>query len=176
MAAFNPRERILIIITLICVGILVTDWLIITPLYQVWKERSERIDQLTIKIEEGKGLVKRKDSINKRWTQMIEQSLPPEETEAEKILFEKVDQWTRKSRIERSSLKRDWEVDKDTAPKMELRITAKGNLNTITRFLYELETDDISTRVDKLALSSQNDRGSDLKMDIVLTSRGLNDE
>jgi hypothetical protein len=61
------RELILKIAAGAVIGLFVLDRLVVTPALGAWKSQSERLTDLTKKVERGRQLLEREKSIRERW-------------------------------------------------------------------------------------------------------------
>ena len=162
----KQRERILIFAAIICLALLAGDKLILSPLSDLWIERSERISELKDLLRDGDFLVKREDVIKGRWDQMNSISLPQNMTEAENRILNSLNRWTQDSRINITSVKPRWAENDEAFMKLEFHASGNGNLASITRFLYELETDKEPLKVEELDITSRDESGNNLSLDL----------
>ena len=91
--AANRREHTLLVVALTCLGLLVCKSFVFGPIYANWKTRSERVAELESLVSRGEMLIDQKDSIERRWRTMHEQSLPTDTSEAENKVISAVGQW-----------------------------------------------------------------------------------
>ena len=162
----KQRERIFIIAAIICLALLAVDKLVIGPLYDLWKERSERICELEELLKDGNFLVKRENVIKDRWAQMNDNSLPQNMTESENRILNSLNRWTQNSRLNITSVKPRWAEDEDTFMKLEFHASGNGSLASITRFLYELESSGEPLKVEELDITTRDDSGNNLSLDL----------
>lgn len=161
---FKQRERILIILVFACLGLLAADRLVVTPLLKLWQERSARIAQLETALAEGRFLLDRKESIERRWNEMQARGLPIEAAAAQERVLQSVNRWAQTSRLAVKSLSF---VPAPAGDRQERRLLVvqtrlEGNLEQIARFLYELETDALALRLETMDISARDDPGSAL--------------
>ena len=167
--ALDPqqRQRVLLITALICVGLVILDRVVLRPYTAAWHARSEKIQQLKMKIQQGELLLRREAGLRRLWNQMLQASLPKDRSEAGNQLLQAVATWARKSQIIFTSMTPQWK-DGETQDYalLECRATATGSLNALARFLYYLETDPLPVRIEEVQISSEDDRGQKLRMTI----------
>lgn len=165
MAAKN-RERLLLIVALSAVGILAADKLIITPLGNLWSDRSARITSLKQSIERGGNLLERETTITRRWEEMQQTGLANNASVAEDAVLKAANRWGSESGVTFTSFKPQWiEYDGDYQT-YDCRANATGDLSAISRFIYELETDPLPIRAEEIEVASRDDSGSNLNLAI----------
>lgn len=174
---YRSRERLLVLVAVLCVGGFLADKVLITPLFSMWKERSKRITELKQDLKNGKDLVDREEGMKKRWRNMLDSSLPNDTAEAEEQVLGAMSRWTQESRISVNSLKPRWiEDDDEMFKKIECRVTAEGGIMGFARFLYELERDPLALRVEEIELTSSEDDGRALVLGVRFTGLILMEE
>src|SRR5260221_10582231 len=70
------RQQLLTMAAIVVVALFAADKLLLTPLGSFWSERSKQISTLRKKVEEGRQLIRRDDSLRSRWNQMRTNTLP----------------------------------------------------------------------------------------------------
>ena len=89
------------------VGLFLLDRIVISPAIDRWGEQTDRINALRQKVERGRQLLDRRDSIRNRWTEMMRANLPPEVSAAEGVAYQAIGRWVSASGITFSSLAPD---------------------------------------------------------------------
>jgi hypothetical protein len=160
----TPQQRLLVlkIAAAAIVGLLLADRMIISPLSARWHEQSDRIDALKAKVQRGRQLIDREDSIRTHWADMVRANLPEEVAAAENQAFKAVGRWARDSQITFTSLTPQWQTHDGGYKTLECRVSADGNQATIGRFIYELETDSIPVNLAECELTTRDAHGSQI--------------
>ncbi len=153
------RQQLLMILAVAAVALFAADKLLITPLTNSWKTRSNKIGELSKSIARGKGLVERERSIRSRWEQMRANTFPNNSSQAEQQVLKAFDTWARLSQVTLVSISPQWKHDADEYMTLECRVEASGDLNTVTRFLCELEKDPMAMRLQALEVSARDNDG-----------------
>jgi hypothetical protein len=167
------RERLLVIATLICVGLLVTDRFVIGPLWNVWAERSARIRELKKEIADGEPLVERQDAMRTRWGDMKNRALPVDVSVAEGRLLGALTDWSHESGLHSSSFKTQWTTHEDWK-EIEIQTAARGDIRAFRSFLESMRKDEIPVRLKSIEISSREDNGRDLSIRATFSSIVLN--
>lgn len=162
----KQRERLLVLTALLCLMALLGDRWVLSPLLRGWEARSARILQLRSMLDEGRSLLVREEVLLDRWNQMKRRSLPAEVSAAENEVLKSVSRWLEESRLSMTSLTpRRTEVEEDFK-RLEFRATGQGDLASITRFLYELESDPLPLRLEEIEMTARDDLGETLSVGV----------
>lgn len=166
----NPdvRKKWLIATAVTVVALFVADRFVLTPLASVWTGRSERIAELRGQVTEAQSLVERAGELERRWKEMIDESLPENKGDAEGFVLNKVSEWASGAGVEMSALKPRWRQDADP-PTLECSASGTGSMAQISKFLYALETGPAALRVEDIGLSAEDEKGSKLRMELRFT-------
>jgi hypothetical protein len=135
------RQQLLVLAAIAVVVGFVFDKLILPPLTGAWKQRTGQITELRQQVAHGKSLLQREQSIHRRWDQMRTNTLPSDTAVAEQQLMTAFDFWAQESRVSVLSITPQWKRDGDEYLSLECRVEAFGNLNTISRFIFDIEKD-----------------------------------
>lgn len=168
------RQQLLALAAAIGVGLLVGDRLILTPLTKSWKERSHRITELTKSVNQGSLILDREESIRSRWDQMRTNTLPASVSAAENEVLKGFERWSQESRISISSIKPQWKQGGDDFMTLECRADAFGNIQALTRFLYELEKDPLALKVEAVEITTRDNDGQQLTLGLQVSGLQLN--
>lgn len=166
------RQQMLIILAL-AVALLAGDKLLLTPLTKSWRERNVRIADLRKSVNQGGQLLEREQTIRERWETMRTNTLPQEVSQAEGAVLKAFDRWSEDSRISITSTQPQRKHNADDHMTVECRVDGFGSLETITRFLYEIEKDPIALKVDQVTLSARDNEGSQLTLGLQVSGLRL---
>ncbi|MGD0016563.1 MAG: type 4a pilus biogenesis protein PilO [Verrucomicrobiia bacterium] len=165
----EDRQKLLVILAIAGVALLAGDKLLITPLTGLWKEHARRISELRDNLDKGTALLAREQAIEDRWTSMQKSALPTDVSAAESKVLTAVERWTRASGITFTSIKPQWKQNGDDYKTLECRVDATGDMESLARFVYELERDPLALRVEDLELSARDDGGQKLSLGVRFT-------
>lgn len=163
----NPqnRKRLLVFLALGAIGILLADQWIVRPLGKLWAERSEKIQTLRQSIARGRSILEREDALIHRWEDMRQSALPQDDSNAEGKVEQAVHRWINESGVT-LSWKPQWRQHDDLYRTYDCQSNAEGNLASIFRFLYELETDPLPFHTEEFTIVSSDDKGEKLKLSL----------
>ena len=159
------REKFLTFLTIGLIGLLAADWWVLTPLLNAWKTRSERIVELTKSVNTGNYLLDRERSIRGRWETMKTNALPSDVFVAQDSVFKSAARWADDSKFGLESLKPTKKQGDDFVT-IECRADGKGSIDTLTKFIYELEQDSLPLKVEDLEITARDNEGQQLSLGV----------
>ncbi|HXJ56790.1 MAG TPA: hypothetical protein VNU68_09010 [Verrucomicrobiae bacterium] len=168
------RQRALTILAAAGLALLVADKLILAPLITGWKQRSVRISELRKSITQGAIVLQRESRIRERWEQMRTHTLPDDVSAAENEVLKAFERWSQDSRISISSIKPQWKRAGDDYVILECRADAFGSIETLARFLYNVEKDPLALKVETVEITSRDDNGQQLALALQVSGLLLN--
>jgi Tfp pilus assembly protein PilO len=162
----KDREKKLVIATLVVVGLFVANLVILTPLQNAWKARSDRIAALRKQISDGKLLLQRQQGIRSHWAEMRDNTLTNNTSAAEQQVFNAINRWTQDSGATVSSITPQWKHDTDDYITYECRLDVAGDMNSLTRFLYYIEKDPLALKLESVELGVRDKEGQQLTLGV----------
>jgi hypothetical protein len=162
----NNRQQLLVLLAVAAFALLIGDRVIFTPMTKAWKARGERIADLRKQVERGEALVTRERTVRDRWAQMRTGALPDNTSLAEQQVLKAFDTWAQDSRVSISSILPQWKQDSDDYKTLECRVEAAGDLDTLARFLYEIEKDPMALKLDAVELNARDAAGQQLTLGV----------
>jgi hypothetical protein len=151
------RQQLLVLAAAVVIGLFIADKVVITPLTAAWKQRATRITELRTKVDRGRSLLRREDSLRSRWQYMVTNTLSSNPSLAEQQVLSCLDRWAGNSRLTVLSISPQWKRDSDDFVTLECRIEGSGNLSSLSRFLYDLEKDPAALKLQSLEMNSRDD-------------------
>jgi hypothetical protein len=167
------RQRLLLIVAGLCIAAFAGDRFIIEPLIEMWKSRSQQIADLNTRLTKGESLLARAKTLHEREREMCGLSLPADNTAAENTVLSSISDWAAASRLGVTGVRPRWiqdDADTLTGKRLEVRVSASGDLDKIAHFIHALESDAIPLRVEQLELRSRDDKGSELTFETQISS------
>lgn len=165
----KDRQKMLLIITGCALALLVGSKFVLDPLKQGWDDRNKEIATLKQKVEYGNQLINNQTQIESRWRKMQANTLPNDQTAARSALLNAVDRWRQDSGINIDQYAPQWKTEplQDTEANittLEFQTDASGNMRSVLRFLFDVESDPLGLRVDDLVISSRDNYGQQLSL------------
>jgi hypothetical protein len=167
------RQQFLIVLTAIVVALYLGDLVVFEPLIKVWKARQVSIAQLRQKVGSGRLLIRREDVIRNEWGHMRANALPAEASTAEQEVLRGFDRWSQASGVNIESITPQWESDQSDYSTLDCRVDANGDLLTLTRFLYEIESDTMPMQIQSVELTARDEQGQELSLGLELSGLAL---
>lgn len=168
------RQKLLAIIAIAGLALLLGDNLIIEPLIKTWKTRQGRIKELTSSIETGRRIMNNQVSIENRWRHMQTNTFPVDQTLTENALYKAFDRWAQASQISISSLKPQWKQTDEDFTTLECRVDTTGNIESLSRFIYEAEKDPLAIKIETVELVSHDTNGAQLSLGLQVSGLVIN--
>ena len=170
------RQQLLVAAAIGAVVLFIADRLVITPLTNFWKDSSTKVAELSKQVDDGTSLIQREQAIRRRWQEMQKNMLPENTSLAEQQILKAFDTWARGSRATITAITPQWKQGSDDYVTLECRVDASGDLETLSRLLYDVEKDPMALKLQSLELSSHSDNGQQMTLalqvsGLVLTSR-----
>jgi len=170
----NNRQQLLMVLAISAVALFAGDKLVLSPLIDAWKARSERIAHLQTQLSQGKSLLAREKGLRSRWDQMRRNTLPNNTSAAEQQLFKALDSWERDSRVIVTARTPQWKHDSEDYTTYECRVDVSGNLTTLSKFLHNVEKDPMALRLESVELGARDKNGQMITMGLQLSALVLN--
>lgn len=170
------RQQFLIVLVAAAAALLVGNSLVYEPLAKWRAERSKTITQLRQQVKDGKALTARAMGIRSHWEQMRTNTLPNNPSLAEQQLLKAFDTWSRDSGATITGILPQWKSDTDEYQTLNCRVEAKGNLKTLTQFLYDIEKDPLALKLESVELSASDTGGQQLSLGLQISGLVLNSE
>ncbi len=160
----QKRQQLLVVVTVLAAALWAGDRLVIKPLLQSWKARSEEIVSVRNSISRGQQLLERAASTKERWESMQSNSLPVSVSSAESSVLKTIDKWSQNSGLTINSIQPQWKHPEETYMTLDCRVDASGTMSALSRFLFELERDLLALKVERLELNSRDKDGAQLTL------------
>lgn len=159
-------------LTVLAVAVLVVfagDKLLLTPLTNAWKARHAKIAELRREGEQGRILLDRGQAIRTRWEQMRRATLPTAPSAAEQLFFTAVDKWAQDSRVAVTALTPQWKAEGEDYQTLQCRIDATGNIETLSKFIFNIEKDPMALKLENIELGSRDKEGQQLALAVQIS-------
>ena len=167
------RQQFLIILTAIMAALFIGNSLIFNPLANWWSARATEIKNLKAQVTEGNLLIKRADAVRDQWKNMCTNALPANTSLAAQQVINALDNWSRASGAEVSSIMPQWKNDSTNYMTFNCHVQASGTLGTLSQFIYQVEKGPMALKLDSMDLSAHDDYGQNLQMDLQISGLAL---
>jgi hypothetical protein len=167
------RQQMLLFLALGALVFFVGDHLIFTPLVEGWTARSKHINELKRDIQNGEMLLKRESYVRNRWSEMRTNTLSPNASVAQSQMFKAFDHWAQDSRMKIGSIKPQWKHNDDVTT-LECRASATGDIQSLSKFIYDAERDPLAVKVESVEITSRDNNGQQLSLVLQVSGLVLN--
>ncbi|HEY0455773.1 MAG TPA: hypothetical protein VGE41_05325 [Verrucomicrobiae bacterium] len=170
----NNRQKLLTILAAAVIVFWLGDKLVLSPLTKTWKEHSERIKELRNLIAQGNQTMARERTVFSKWDSMRTNTFANETSVAEDQLLKAFERWSQDSRISITSIRPQWRRNADDYMTLECRADAFGSMQTLTRFIYDVEKDPMALKVEVVEITSHDNDGQQLSLGLQVSGLVLN--
>jgi Tfp pilus assembly protein PilO len=167
------RQQVLMLVVLGLIALWAGNLLVYGPMVKWWHARQDKIKELRQEVVQGKSLIRREAYIRSEWASMQTNSLPNNSSLAEQQVLKALNNWAGDTGINVSSVTPQWQMDQDDYSTLDCRVEASGDLNALSRFLYEIESDPMALQLATIQLTASDDRGQQLSLGLELSGLAL---
>jgi hypothetical protein len=167
------RQQFLIILTGIMGALLIGNSLIFNPLANLWSKRSDEIRKLKADVSDGNLLIKRDSAVRDQWKNMRANALPANTSQAAQQVINALDNWSRASGAEVSSIMPQWKYDSTNYMTYNCHVQASGTLGTLSQFIYQIEKGPMALKLDSVDLTAHDEYGQNLQLDLQISGLAL---
>jgi Tfp pilus assembly protein PilO len=167
------RQQLLIVVTLGLLALYAGNLLVYGPLVKWWDARQDRIKELRQEVKEGRFLVRRESYIRGEWANMRTNALPNDPSQAEQQLLRAFNGWASDSNVNVSSITPQWQNDQDDYSTLDCRVEASGDLASLSRFIYAIESDPMALQLASIELTASDDKGQQLTLGLDVNGLAL---
>lgn len=173
----DNRQKFLVVITAVLVGLFVGDKLVYSPLVRLWQSRQQEIKRLRIQVDDGTKLLRREAIVRERWDNMRNNTLPNNPSLAQEQVLKAFQEWAQESGVSLNAITPQWKSDSDDYKTLVCRVDASGTLWMLSRFVYDIEKGPLGLKLDSVDFSSRDNTGKQLSLGLqisglVLTPKG----
>jgi Tfp pilus assembly protein PilO len=167
------RQHVLLVVTLSLLGLYAANLLVYGPMVKWWDARQSRIKELRQEVKDGKSLIRRESYIRNDWANMRTNALPNDPSQAEQQLLRAFNGWASDSGVNVSSVTPQWQNNQDDYSTLDCRVEASGGLSTLSRFIYEIESDPMALQLASIELTASDDKGQQLTLGLDVNGLAL---
>jgi hypothetical protein len=165
----SKRERYIGIATIVVVGILALDRIVVTPLL----DSKTRLDADLVSARDDMDAANRLMTTSRRmdrdWRAMIGprgERLKDNEAAAESQILNAIGEWAQSSGLSVSAVKRERAEKEKDFVRISYRATATGTMRQVGEFLWKIQTATVPVRIADIQVNSRKDGTDDLSVQI----------
>ena len=167
------REQFLMFVVLALIALWAGNLVVYGPMSRWWQARQDNIKELRQEVNQGQLLIKREAYLRSEWASMRTNSLPNDSSLAEQQVLRSLNNWVGSSGVNVSSVTPQWEMEQTNYSTLDCRVEATGDLGTLSRFLYQIESDPTAFQLASVELNANDDRGQQLTLGVEISGLAL---
>lgn len=164
----TKRERMILIATLVCVGLLIVSEFIVDPVQGKLDEMEAERQQLQVELEEAQVLMSNRGAMQRRWNTLVSDGLR-NDAEAESKVLGALREWSDDAGLALSSIKPDRVTSDQGLQEMIFTVAGKGTLESVSRFLWEIETAALPAKIRDMQLGSGSESDGMMSLQLHLS-------
>jgi len=176
VVVLSKREKIIVWVTAVVVGVLALDWLVVGPLLTARSEASVRVSEKQDELDRAQRTFENARRVNRRWAEMVRGQLQQDASSAESAVLNGVRDWAQASRLTLTSLKPERTEKQKDFTRITFRATGFGTMEEVAGFLFQAQTAPIAVRVTDVQISSRKEGLDDLSINVGVATIHLNDD
>lgn len=165
----SKRERIILIITMIVVGALIADKIILGPVSDRLDAMKVQRDQLLAEVNEAQSLFERQRLLAPRYKTMLADGFR-NDTEAESRVLRALREWSDATSMTLSSVKPERVASDRGLKEMTFVVAGKGTLRSVAQFLYQIETAALPIKVKNMQLGLASEGTDSMSLQLRLSA------
>jgi Tfp pilus assembly protein PilO len=165
----SKRERIILIATLASVGLFVAVKFVIDPVQAKRQELESQRQQLLGDLNEAEMLIGNHGRMQKKWDAMLSDGLRSE-TEAESRILDALRQWSGAANMALSSIRPERVLSDRGLQEMIFTVAGRGSLESVARFLWQIETALLPVKIKDMQLGSSSEAGDSMSLQLHLSA------
>lgn len=164
----TQRERIILIVTLLCVGLLIVSKFVVDPVQARLDEMEAQRQQLQVDLEEAQVLMSNRSAMQRKWNTLVADGLR-NDAEAESKVLSALGEWADGAGLALSSIKPDRVASDKGLQEMIFTVAGKGTIEAVSRFLWQIETAPLPAKVRDMQLGSGSESDSTMSLQLHLS-------
>ena len=165
----SKRERIILIATLASVGLFIVNTFVIEPVQAKLDEMESQRQQLLGELNEGEMLIGNHRRMQEKWKAMLSDGLR-NDAEAESRVLSALREWSGAASLALSSIKPERVASDKGLQEMIFTVAGKGSLDSVARFLWQIETAALPVKIKDMQLGSSSESGDSMSLQLHLSA------
>lgn len=171
----SKRERIILIVTMVVVGALIVDKVILGPVTDRLDEMKGQRDLLVAEVAEAQSLFERQRLLAPRYKAMLSDGFR-NDTEAESRVLKALREWSDGTGVTLSSVKPERVASDQGLKEMTFVVAGKGTLRSVAQLLYQIETAALPIKVKSMQLGLASEGTDSMSLQLRLSALYLGAE
>ena len=168
--ALTNREQKIVILTVIALSVLIIDRYVLSPVLAKRSEISQHKVDLQSRLDESLALLQRAKNLRSRWQTMRSSGLTYDIQETESKVLRFIEKSSQNSGFSLSSIQPDHLPQKEKFGTIELMLSGSGSMQSVTEFLWNIETADVPLKIESMQLGANNEDADVMSLQLQLSS------
>lgn len=170
MKSLSHREKMIVTVTAVVLGLFLLDHFIVRPFYESLDELSTQRQTLQGKLDDARQTLAASHSARRRWAQFRAGGLQTDASATENNFLNAIRSWSGESRLPLASIRPDRSWSNHGLQEMTFQAGANGTMGGISAFLYRVETTQLPIRIREIQIASRTEGKDDLSMQLRLST------
>jgi hypothetical protein len=168
--ARTQRTRYLLVGTLIALGVLVADQLVLTPLLAKRAAAKAKLQDLQARHGRAMELLTSGQQMDARWRELLRTGMKQDPDAAESQVMHALYDWKDETGVALSLMKPDRLADKTRLPEIVFHATGTGRMAGVARLLWLVQASGIPVKVIEAQISARKEGADDLSFQLRLST------
>lgn len=167
----STRERNIAILAGSVLALLALDYMVVEPFLKSRSDMAIKHQLLETQLSEANQTVLASQAARRRWALYKSSgNLLSSASDTENNLLNAIRRWSQASGLVLVSLRPDRSTNEQGLQEISFQANAQGNLQTVSRFVYEVETAEMPVRIRELQLATRTENKDDLTMQMRIST------
>ncbi len=172
----SKREKLIAIVTAVGLAIPMMDRLALRP-FQAYRESlKQQAADLEVQVNSAELTLRRRAALQNTWRDILDTGIVSTEGEAERMLLNALQRWSQDSKFALATRRPDQVIREGDLRETVIIATGTGNMRSLARFVFLIETSDLPVRVRDLQLTARRDGVDDLSMQMRVSGIFLHED
>ena len=165
----SKRERILAIATILVLGALALNAIIIKPLSARREQTTNEKLELEAQLAEAQNVFERRRMLERKWKGLLSEGMRSD-ADAESRVARALNEWSRQTRLTLTSVKPERSATDKGLNEITFVMAGRGGLEAVASFLYRIETSELPVKVTDMQLGSTSESGDNMSLQLRLSA------
>jgi hypothetical protein len=166
----SKRERLIVIATVVAVGALVLDQIVISPLSKAFSDTLDQKTKLNAELTSAMALRRKQREVAPVWNAWLRSGLKSDAVDAESQVLHSIQDWAQEAGLRLSMVRPDRLTEKTRLPEIAFTASGTGTLGDIGKLVWRVQTATIPIRITEMQLSSRKEGTDDLSFQLRLST------
>lgn len=166
----NQRERAIAITAGVAIGALALNQIFIDPLLARADEANARAQIAQDELDAADSIAQNRLRAKRNWKEMSGGTVPSDYQSAEGQLVNLIPAWASRAGMNLTSITPERSENEEGFGKITLRAAGTGDLESVGRFLYEVQIADVPVRVSDVSITARSEGEDDLAIQLGIST------